>query len=138
MNNDKSHFPFFSSQKTFQNKKGHLNFLYGMIHIRDSPPPCPSKSKLLPPHWPWTSNFKRTTPKQTTAPCMWNNDIKTKTEPNHVTFKLTTHSIVWFIPHAIQWYHERMAWCLSQKEDFLSIIYCLAQQGLVMAQIQIS
>ena len=36
-----------------------------------------------------------------------NNNNK-KTEPNHVTFKLTTRSIVRFSPQTMQWYHERM------------------------------
>ena len=27
-----------------------------------TPPPCPSTSKILPPPWPWTSHFKRTSP----------------------------------------------------------------------------
>ena len=54
------------------------------------------------------TNYETTTP-----PCMWTNEIKTKTKPSHITFKLTTHSVVRFSP---------------QKEDFLSIMYsCLAQ-----------
>ena len=41
----------------------------GLIHIwrpwklsnfQDLPPPCPSTSKIFPPPWPWTSNFKQT------------------------------------------------------------------------------
>ena len=44
-----------------------------MIHIwrpwklsnfQDPSPPCPSMSKILPPSWPWTSNFKRSPPLQ--------------------------------------------------------------------------
>ena len=31
--------------------------------------------------------------------------IITKTKPIHVTFKLTTHSIVQFSPQTMQWYH---------------------------------
>ena len=41
----------------------------------------------------------------------WNNNrtvhvnkIKTKTKPSHVTFKLTTRSIVRFSPQTLQWY----------------------------------
>ena len=46
-----------------------------MIHIWRSwklsdfqypPPPCPSTSKILPPPWPWTSNFKRNSPQMIT------------------------------------------------------------------------
>ena len=40
----------------------------------------------------------------TTAPCMWTNEIKTKTKSSHVTLKLTTRFIVRFSPQAMQWY----------------------------------
>ena len=40
-----------------------------------------------------------------TAPCIWTNEIKTKTKPSKVTFKLTTHSIVQFSPQTMQWYY---------------------------------
>ena len=33
------------------------------------------------------------------------NKIKTKAKPSQVTFKLATHSIVWFSPQTMQWYH---------------------------------
>ena len=31
-----------------------------IIQFSRPPPPCPSTSKILPPPWPWTSNFERT------------------------------------------------------------------------------
>ena len=39
------------------------------------------------------------------SPCMWINEIKTKAKPNHVIFKVTTHSIVRYSPQRMQWRH---------------------------------
>ena len=39
------------------------------------------------------------------SPCMWTNEIKIKTKQSLIIFKLTTRSIVRFIPQTIQWYH---------------------------------
>ena len=41
----------------------------------------------------------------TTALCMWMNEIKTKTKPSHVTFKLITRYIFRFSSQTMQWYH---------------------------------
>ena len=38
-------------------------------------------------------------------PHMWTNEIKTKPKPGHVTFKLTTRTIVRFSSQTMQWYH---------------------------------
>ena len=133
-----------------------------MSDFQEPPPPCPSTSKVLPPPWAWTSNFKRTPLNfkrkphyllfrgfillcvqlsknitksflfiithifsahfaicillfylhnlktnygKATTPCMWMSKIKTKTKPSHVTFKLTTCSIVWLSPLTMQQYH---------------------------------
>ena len=48
-------------------------------------------------------------------PCMLSDKIKTKTKPSHVTFKLTTRSIVRFSPQTMQWYHLRMASLLDNR-----------------------
>ena len=39
------------------------------------------------------------------APCIWTNEIKTKTKPSHATFRLTTRFIVRFTLKTMQWYH---------------------------------
>ena len=53
----------------------------------------------------------------TTAPCIRRKEIKTKTKPIHVTFKLTTRSTVRFSPYKIQWFRERMA---SLSDEYLA------------------
>ena len=86
-----------------------------LSNFQDPHPPCPSTFKMFPPPWPWTSNFKRihlpTPPPSpadwgtTTASRMWTNEIKIKTKPSQVTFKLTMRFIVRFSPQTAQWYH---------------------------------
>ena len=80
--------------------------------FQNNPTLCPSTCKLFLLPWPWKSNFKWTQPPPsptnygiTTAPCMGTNEIKTKTKPSYVTFKLTTRLIVRFNPQTMQWYH---------------------------------
>ena len=87
------------------------------------PHPCPSTSKIFPPPWTWTSNFKRTTPlpsttnyEITTALCMWTHEIKATTKQSHVTFFkgwlhcLTPESIGRFLVNNILIFDS--AWCL--------------------------
>ena len=85
-----------------------------LSNFQDPPAPCPSTSKFFPPPWPWKFNFKRIPPPSpppppsrtnygtTAAPCKRTNKIKAKTKPIHVTFKLTTRSIVRFSPKTMQ------------------------------------
>ena len=87
---------------------------------------CPSASKIFPPPQPKTSNFRWNLPplplplpinyRTTTAPCMLTNEIKTKAKPSHVTFKLTTRSIVRHCSHK-QCNGIIKAWlhCLTQE-----------------------
>ena len=103
-----------------------LSQRYGTIHIwrlwklsnfQDPLLPCPSTSKSFPPPWPWTSNFKvnllhpTTNYGTTTSPCMWTNEIKTKTKakPSHVTFKYNISTF-------------GSAWCLFMAQIQFSLI----------------
>ena len=40
----------------------HIWHLWKLSNFHNGLPPCPSTSKILPPFWPWTSNFKRISP----------------------------------------------------------------------------
>ena len=40
----------------------HIWHPWKLSNFQNRLPPCPSASKILPPFWPWTSNFKRTSP----------------------------------------------------------------------------
>ena len=48
---------------------------------------------------------------------------KSKQEQNHVTFKLTTRSIVRFSPQTMQWMDVRMASLSDVKRRFLLMTY---------------
>ena len=39
----------------------HISCPWKLSTFQDPHPPCPTTSKILPPSWLWTSNFKRTT-----------------------------------------------------------------------------
>ena len=74
------------------------------------------KSKIFPPPWTWTSNFKRTPLSltnygTTSAPYK----IKTKAKPSHVTLKLTTRSIVRFSPQAMNGIIKGWLLCLTPE-----------------------
>ena len=64
--------------------------------------------------------FKRTLPPPpsptnyvtTTAPCIWTNEIKTRTKPSLITFKSFSRSIVWFSTKTVS--------MVSLKNDFIS------------------
>ena len=76
--------------------------IYKNCFIARTLTPLSIKSKIFPPPWTWTSNFKRTPLSltnygTTSAPYK----IKTKAKPSHVTLKLTTRSIVRFSPQAM-------------------------------------
>ena len=117
----------------------HMTSMKIVSNFRDPPPLCPYTSEIFLTPWPWTSNFKRIHPhhhyhhhtlsnklcNNNCTMCMWTNKIKTKTKPSHVTFKLTTRSIVRFSPQQHNgiikgWLHCQTS---DSKEDFLSIIY---------------
>ena len=49
----------------------------------------------------------------TTTPCRWMNEIKTKTKPSHITFKLTTRSIARFVPQKCNGIIKRWPPCLT-------------------------
>ena len=61
--------------------------------------------------------------KHVNEPCMWTNEIKTKTKPNHVTFKLTTRSIVYLAHKQCNGMIKGLLHCLM-----LSIIYWFLAQ----------
>ena len=64
----------------------------------------------------------------TTAPCMWTNDLKTKTKPSNVTFKWR------FSPSKMQWHHKGWRHCLTSesKGRFFLIIFFLINDWLSM------
>ena len=71
---------------------------------------------------------KRTMEQQPHRECEWNQN---KNKTKHVTFELTTHSIVRLSPNnaMVSLKDDFTVWRQRQKKDFLSI-YCLAQHDV--------
>ena len=73
---------------------------------------------------------------------MWTNEIKTKTKPSHVTFKLTTGSIIRFSPQPCNGFIKGWLHCLTlvSKRRFLvnNILMFGSAWCLVRVQIQFS
>ena len=83
---------------------------------------CPILNKPLTP----LTNYQTTT-----SPCMWTNEIKTKTKASHVTFKLTTRSIIKVWLHSLT--PESIGRVLVNNKLMFDSTWCL-----VMAHIQFS
>ena len=61
-------------------------------------PPCPSTSEIPPPSWPWMFNFKRPSLLSKWYSACERTNIKRKTKPSQVTFKLIMLSFLRFRP----------------------------------------
>ena len=113
-----------------------------MKNVQSSRPSLPLSIYVRNSFTPLTLNiqFQTTSPSLQMIPCMWTNEIKAKTKPSHITFKLTMRSILRFSPTnnvVVSLKDDFTVW--RQKEDFLSIILMFDWSWcLVMAQTQFS